>query len=122
MPDEAESPLSDNAALNQMVETLEAILLLEQGAYDSVSGSTVLAALTDVLATLRAAEPLALKTIVTNGGSDPIQVFEGTILICIVPAFDSRELPLSAQGIIKAKCDTGDSSFVAIATYKQTAV
>lgn len=121
MADETSEPLSDNAALNEMVDTLESILLLEEGAFDSIEGSADFVAVGDTLTTLRAADASALKTIVSNGGDEAIQVFQDGVLTMIVPANDSRELPLSGQGQIKAKCGAGLDSLVAIATYKQTA-
>lgn len=119
MPDE---PLSDNAALNRMVDTLEATLLLVQGAYDSIEGDESFQVVEDSLLTLREEETHALKTVVSNGGANSIEVYQDDILTMIVPPGESRELPLASYGEIKAKCGSALESLVAIATYKQTVV
>lgn len=116
MPD----PLSDNAALNEIAETLDDIVDSLAGDYDSISGSSTFSAIGDTLTTLRAAEPEAMKTVVSNSGDDPVQVFENDKIVLIVPPGESRELPLSGKGTIKVKCPPGDSSAAAIATFKKT--
>jgi hypothetical protein len=105
-----------------MVETLEAITLLEQGAYDTISGSSDFAAVGDTLSTLREADDTVLKTVISNGGDNAIEVYEDGVLVCIVPPNDSKELPLASKGQIKVKCADTLDSLVAIATFTQTIV
>jgi hypothetical protein len=121
MPDEVSDPMTDNGALNAIVDELELISGHLTGAYDTVSGSTNWTSLTDAKVLAREQEPLAIKTVITNRGPDPVKVYEDDILVLIVPPSESAPLPLNGSGEIKWECSTGNTAQAALATYKKTA-
>lgn len=121
MPDETAEPMSDNAALNAIVEELESIEDHLTGEYDSITGDTTWRDVTDEKSSARTAEPLAIKTTVTNKGPSPVRVFEDGILVIIVPVGETEALPLSGKGVIQWECQTGQESEAALATYRKTA-
>lgn len=112
--------MTDNAALIAIVEQLEQLNSFFTGSYDAIAGDSDWRAVTTTLSLARAADPLAIKTVVSNRGASAIAVYEDTKLVCVVPDGESRELPLSGTGEIKWKCVIGSNADAALATYRNT--
>lgn len=110
--------MTDNEALIAIVLELESFNRTLSLAYDDVTGDATARAVTSTSSSARVADATAVKTIVTNTGAQSVQVFEDGILVAIVPAGTSRELPLTGLGVITWKCASGQSSTAAIATYQ----
>lgn len=117
MPQEAVEPLSDNAALNAIVDELEIIETELTEDYDYVYGASNFVAVSDSQTQTRDADPQARKTVVCNKGPDTVRVREDNVFVLLIPAGESRALPLNGKGQIKVNCDTGDASQIAISTY-----
>lgn len=110
-------PLTDNAALNVLVDDVSAIeQTLSQTYTDVLTTGYVDVA---VFGLERSPNPHAVKTVVLNQGGAYIQVSEdGNPLIIIAP-LDSRELPMPGKGRITVNIIVGSASDsqAAITTY-----
>ncbi len=124
MPDETDEPMSDNAALNAIVAQLEALNATVAGKSDKVLGDNSYILLTSAAARLRAAVPLAVKTIITNRGPNQVLVRENGVLVLVVPANNTVEegtLPLTGAGSLNLTVASGQTANLAIATYQNNA-
>lgn len=116
MPD----TLTDNAALNAIVEELQAIVDLMKVPYDTIVGDDDFVAVSDVAPVERAADELSVGMAVTNKGDDSVIVSEDGVIVGIVEPGTTYFFK-GSQGEIEAKCLTGESSEIAVATYRKTA-
>jgi len=124
MPDETVDPLSDNAALNAILAQLEELNAVVAGKYDRVLGDNAYIALTSAAARVRAAVPLAVKTVITNRGPNQVLVRENGVLALVVPANNTVEegtLPLTGAGALNLTVASGETANLAIATYQNNA-
>lgn len=113
MSDDLIAPaMDDNEALRRIVATLDEYLNLIAGQYTQVDQATV-ASITTSLTALRSANPTALKTLVTNTGSQAIDIYEGGSLV--KKALAQNETWVSElQGRLDLSAKTGSSTSSAI--------
>lgn len=121
MADEVVDPVSDNQALNQMVVELEEISDRLGNRYDKINGDANPVLLTSASPRIRAAMPLAIKTVVTNTGPNSAEVRENGVLVATVLANTTKELPLSGAGPLKFSVASGQTANLAVATYSKAA-
>lgn len=119
MADEA-SPMSDNEALNAIVGELEGVASILAARYDSISGDSTLVAVSDTSPINRGPVADAVKTVVTNGGANKVFVSFDAVLVAVVLPGETRELPMDGSASVQVTCATGQSSLIAIATFKKT--
>lgn len=108
-------PMSDNQALRETLGELrlQRASLAEQ--YDAVTGSNSAAA-SNASPYERAAEPDAVKTVITNLGATPIRIYEEGALVAVKAQNETWISPLNGAGAILVDTASG-SSTIAIATY-----
>lgn len=117
MPDETDPPLSDNAALNRMVDELIAINDFLAEKYDRVQGDGVFVLVDPTHPYLRGGKANAVKTVVTNKGPDQCFVKENGVNCLIVPADTSLELPMAGLGSINITVAASTTANIAVSTY-----
>lgn len=119
MPDTSD-PMSDNEALNAIVAGLEGVADILANRYDSISGDSSFVAVSDTAPVTRGPVADAVKTVVTNGGTHKVRVFFDAVLIALVLPGETRELPMDGSASVQVDCLTGESSLIAIATFRKT--
>lgn len=119
MADE-DTPMSDNEALNAIVAELEGVAGILAARYDSISGDSTLVAVSDTVHVNRSPVADAIKTVVTNGGASKVFVSFDAVLVAIVAPGETRELPMDGSASVQVTCSTGQSSLIAIATFRKT--
>ena len=111
-------PLSDNDALNAIVDELGLIEEVVSDDYtDLVSTGITALANADILS--RIATPKAVKTTVINQGPCSVLVKEESVPVLIVPPMESKSLPMPGIGVINVSiiADAQAAANVAISTY-----
>lgn len=119
MPDETVDPLSDNAALNALVTELEALAAFVGGKYDRVTGDANFVLVTDAGTYLRSARATGVKTAITNNGPNECVVRENGVIIALVPAGETKVLPLAGKGPLKVNVAAGETANIAVATFNK---
>lgn len=110
-----------NELLAEIANQITAISDFFVGAYDAIEGYADFQPVSDVAPITRIADPDAVRVVVANGGvANPVYVKENDNIIAIVPPDSSLTLPTSGKGVIILYCATGESSSVALATYRNT--
>jgi hypothetical protein len=121
---ETSDPMSDNAALNAIVAQLEELNATVAGKYDSVLGDNAFGLITSAAARVRAAVPLAVKTVITNKGPNSLMVRENGVLVLVVPANNTVEegtLPLTGAGSLNFSVASAETANITVATYQNLA-
>lgn len=125
MADETSEPLSDNAALNSMVDELLALNGFLAGKYDRIQGDANFVFVDDTHPYIRGAREtapnIAVKTTVTNKGPNQVEVRENGVLCMIVPANTTQQLPLAGAKPLQIKVATGQTANISVATYTKNA-
>ena len=119
MPEEIAGPMSDNEALRRIVSNMVAIESHIKGEYDDIIAEPDVA-ISLAPAQIRAAQPLAVKTVVSNIGSTPARIYEDGVLVWKVPSGTTAELPLRATGVLTGDVSSGNN-LVRVSTYIKNA-
>lgn len=118
--DDTTEHMTDNGALNQMVQELVDLNDFLAGKYDKVMGDANFVAISDTAVYLKSARPTAVKTVVTNNGPNTAQVRENGVLVAFVTSGTSCQLPLAGSGALNIKCASSQTANIAVATYTKT--
>lgn len=113
--------MSDNQALREILGQIALFRSIAAQQYDDVTGVND-QSVSDEEPYERAAEPTAVKTVVTNveEDSDPVRVFEEGVLVAVLAYGESWVSPLNGAGAITVDCAEGGSSTIALATYTKS--
>lgn len=119
------APQSDNHALREILGQISLFRSIAAEQYDDVTGTND-AEVTDTVPYERAAEPTAVKTVVTNIGdgagsaAGSIKILEGGALVAILEYPATWVSPLNGAGAIAVYAVTG-TVHIALATYTKEA-
>jgi hypothetical protein len=120
MSDSIAEAMTDNEALREILGEVRGIEALLKGQYDDIEGAEDIA-LTDTESSVRTARTLAVKTVVTNTGTQDIWVYEDGSVVKYLEPKQSWESALSGGGAITAKAIAGQTSTCAVTTYLKDA-
>lgn len=108
-------PMEDNQALREILGQVALFRAIAAEQYDDVTGSNS-EAVTLAAPYERAAEPDAIKTVITNLGATAIRIYEAGALVAVKAQNETWVSPLNGAGAILVDVATG-SGEIAIATY-----
>jgi signal transduction histidine kinase len=109
-----EPPLTDNAALNEILQLVQEIAsALGQGYSDVIGNNNVNVTTTPVTVD---ANEFVVKRVITNLGSNLVQITEDGGIVAVIDYCQTWESAFTGAGQITLKC-LGTSSTVAVASY-----
>lgn len=108
--------MSDNEALRSILGELRAQNALLLGKYETLEGNQN-RPVTSTLSVIRGPKGKAMKTVLTNQGANPCEIWEDGKLVYILDPKKTWTSPLNGGGNLQAKCATGQTTTLAHATY-----
>lgn len=112
-------PMEDNQALREILGQIALFRSIAAQQYDAVTGSNS-EAVTLAAPYERAAEPTAVKTVITNLGATAVRIYEAGALVAVKAENETWVSPLNGSGAILVDVASG-SGTIAIATYTKEA-
>lgn len=111
--------MTDNELLSEISGKLDEVIEALEPQYTNILSTSSTVETADGYTLLRAADPLAIKSVVVNEGPDEARIYEGGGQVAILYKDETWESPMTGTGQINVDVPAGTASLT-LSTYRKT--